>query len=373
METSSFVTSLIVLGILIYLLSGWRENIASLAFLAVLVNQIVYGWQLTSNQSPIVIQSVPTEKIYEDFDWPKLEVPEKGTDYQKLLEVYNLPNVTTPQDYRNLMVAAMTVQKVRYLNPYRQFAAMGRESNYNPNAVSPKGAVGLMQLMPATAKQFGVNDRKDPIDNVLGSLRYWDYLYEMFQDNNLELAAYNAGHNAVKRHGNIIPPYEETQNYVRIINSRTKALQKQGIGWTVCKSIDCIRFKHSIKATFGNGATHEGLIALMARTQTALDSRIRDVTSGNDKYHKQKYSSDNGHVTGLAFDVVPKRQSYSKQVLKFVKATTKNCDVALSKKTKALTKCNGCKGAHHIHIQMASKYDADKLLLCLSKQGAWDG
>ena len=90
------------------------------------------------------------------------------------------------------------------------------ESAYQPDAVSHKGAVGLMQLMPGTAERYGVSDRHDPVQNLSGGTRYLRDLLEMF-DNDLQLAlaAYNAGENAVIRYGNKIPPYNETQGYVR--------------------------------------------------------------------------------------------------------------------------------------------------------------
>ncbi len=90
------------------------------------------------------------------------------------------------------------------------------ESAYDPNAVSKAGAVGLMQLMPATAKRFGVYDRRNPSANLEGGTRYLRHLIELF-DMKLELAlaGYNAGENAVAKYGNQIPPYEETQNYVK--------------------------------------------------------------------------------------------------------------------------------------------------------------
>jgi soluble lytic murein transglycosylase-like protein len=94
-------------------------------------------------------------------------------------------------------------------------AVITAESGYNPAAVSRAGAQGLMQLMPGTAKRYAVKDAFDPGQNIRGGVRYLRDLLEMF-DNDLALAvaAYNAGENAVIRHGRKIPPYRETQAYV---------------------------------------------------------------------------------------------------------------------------------------------------------------
>jgi hypothetical protein len=94
-------------------------------------------------------------------------------------------------------------------------AVMHVESGFNPNAVSPKGASGLMQLMPETAERYGVDDIFDPVQNVQAGARYLRDLLVMFKNNHrLAIAAYNAGESAVRRH-NGIPPYDETRDYVR--------------------------------------------------------------------------------------------------------------------------------------------------------------
>jgi soluble lytic murein transglycosylase-like protein len=99
-------------------------------------------------------------------------------------------------------------------------AVIQTESAYNPSAVSRAGAVGLMQLMPGTARRYGVTNRTDPVQNVNGGTRYLRDLLDMFNYNlGLAVAAYNAGEGAVMKYNNSIPPYPETQNYVRQVLS----------------------------------------------------------------------------------------------------------------------------------------------------------
>ena len=101
------------------------------------------------------------------------------------------------------------------LDPALLHALITTESGYNPRAVSAKGAIGLMQLMPDTARRYGVSNVFDPSQNIHAGAHYLSDLLKLFnQDLNLALAAYNAGENAVIRYGNHIPPYRETVAYV---------------------------------------------------------------------------------------------------------------------------------------------------------------
>ena len=108
-------------------------------------------------------------------------------------------------------------------------AVIHAESGYNPNAVSSKGASGLMQLMPGTAKSLKVVDRFNPRDNVEGGVKYLRFLLDTFRgDVSMALAAYNAGLSKVARYGGI-PPYNETRTYVNRVLSYMQTYQSSGI------------------------------------------------------------------------------------------------------------------------------------------------
>lgn len=114
------------------------------------------------------------------------------------------------------------------LDPALLKAVMAAESGFNPAAVSPKGAIGLMQVMPATAERFGLQaDRKktvaqklaDPKTNIRIGARYLRFLRNMYPNQqHLVLASYNAGEGAIQKYNNAIPPYQETRNYVKLVS-----------------------------------------------------------------------------------------------------------------------------------------------------------
>jgi soluble lytic murein transglycosylase-like protein len=107
------------------------------------------------------------------------------------------------------------------VDPNLVFSVMRQESGFNYRAKSYKGATGLMQLMPATARRFGVQNIYDPAENIEGGTRYLRFLLDTFDgDVGLALAGYNAGEGAVMKYGYQVPPYRETQNYVRSISAK---------------------------------------------------------------------------------------------------------------------------------------------------------
>jgi LysM repeat protein len=124
------------------------------------------------------------------------------------------------------------------VDPYLVFLVIEQESHFRPRVVSPKGAQGLMQLMPGTARRFGVRRAFDPVENIRGGTQYLKQLLDMFGGRvDLALASYNAGEGRVIQYGHKIPPFRETQEYVRRISKRygagagmRKNVRKAGAG-----------------------------------------------------------------------------------------------------------------------------------------------
>ena len=127
-----------------------------------------------------------------------------------------------PAEYDQIIASCATKYGV---NPSLIKAVIHAESGYNPNAVSRKGASGLMQLMPGTARSLKVSNSFDPKDNVEGGVKYLRFLLDTFRgDVSLAVAAYNAGLNKVAKYGGI-PPYNETRTYVNRVLSYMQSYQ----------------------------------------------------------------------------------------------------------------------------------------------------
>lgn len=130
------------------------------------------------------------------------------------------PNAWTPSFPKSINIEKLVpiidnAARMHGVDPRLVHAVIRAESGYNERALSNKGAVGLMQLIPATAERMGVRNIYDPVENIFGGTRYLAMLLKMFNnDMELALAGYNAGEGAVQRYGNKIPPFAETQAYV---------------------------------------------------------------------------------------------------------------------------------------------------------------
>ena len=168
-------------------------------------------------------------------------VPEKYRDRKDFVEInIKYETIVVQQEYKKYKSAEQYptgkiadlvthYSKMYAIDESLVYAVIQAESAGNPYAVSTAGARGLMQLMPATAAEMGVRDLYDPAQNIAGGTQYLAKMLGLFNnDVALALAAYNAGPNAVKESGGI-PPYAETQNYVRTILNRLNGKTKSGI------------------------------------------------------------------------------------------------------------------------------------------------
>jgi soluble lytic murein transglycosylase-like protein len=142
--------------------------------------------------------------------------------------VASKPVAGTDADVRGLVADAA---KSFDVNPLLVDSVIQVESNYNPFAISPKGAQGLMQLMPATALRYGVTDSFDPKQNIEAGVRYLKFLQDTFQDDRLAIAAYNAGEKAVAKYKDV-PPYPETVNYVDKVGKKFGRAKREALNST---------------------------------------------------------------------------------------------------------------------------------------------
>lgn len=167
-------------------------------------------YKYTAANGNVYYTDEPTHKKY------KLIIRSKPKGYASAFKYLE----KNKKKYTPIITAAA---KKHGLDPRLVHAVIHAESAYDAKAISSAGAVGLMQLMPATALQYGATNRKDPKQNIFAGTRYLKYLLGLFDDNlKLSIAAYNAGENTVKKYHNQIPPYPETQKYVKQVLSLYK-------------------------------------------------------------------------------------------------------------------------------------------------------
>jgi len=132
----------------------------------------------------------------------------------------------TPRETSELHAMIDQIASEQGVETHLVHSVIRAESNYNANAVSPKGALGIMQLIPSTARRFGVSNALDPSDNIRGGVRYLRFLLDYYQgDYPKTIAAYNAGEAAVDKY-NGVPPYVETQNYVYQVAKNLQAARQ---------------------------------------------------------------------------------------------------------------------------------------------------
>ena len=154
-----------------------------------------------------------------------------GKKYKVIIPDQNAPVPIPDRDNTNYDTLIMRHSTAHGIDPLLVKAVMKAESNFNPYAKSPKGAQGLMQLMPDTARLMMVYDPYDPDENIKGGAKYLKLLEEMFQgDMELMLAGYNAGPNRVLEHNMKVPPIEETKTFIKRVKEYYKKIKKPNEG-----------------------------------------------------------------------------------------------------------------------------------------------
>ena len=208
--------------------SAFVFTLAAAVLMPGAANAQIYAWRDASGTLVLSDRSLdaPTT-VYEVHGAPSYRttkpVSGRASEYEGLVQQYAAKTALRPELVR---------------------AVIQVESGYNPRATSPKGAMGLMQLMPGTARELGVRNAYDPEENIRGGTRYLRMLLDKYRGNEeLALAAYNAGSGAVDKYGKQVPPYRETQDYVRKVGSaagKTPAVQQAGARRVIYKTIEIV-------------------------------------------------------------------------------------------------------------------------------------
>ena len=199
--------------------------VAALAFSAVAQPALADIFMFKDERGVVHFTNIPSgDKRF------KMVRKEEGTPPNTVaagLPQYAMPTEEMMRRYKPMIESASKTHNVEVALVH---AVITAESGYNAGAVSRAGARGIMQLMPDTARRFGVQNIMDPAQNIQGGVKYLRELLTLFNgDKELAVAAYNAGENAVIRHGNRVPPYTETVNYVpKVLGIYRKFQSRQG-------------------------------------------------------------------------------------------------------------------------------------------------
>ena len=194
----------------------------------------LYSWKDASGR--LIISDTPKDssaKVYavayigNAYGVTKQVVNRRAPEYDELIALHSSKHALSPDFVRAVIQA---------------------ESAFNPGARSPKGAMGLMQLMPSTAADYQVTNAYDPAQNIRAGVAYLKSLMTRFNDNvSLALAAYNAGPRAVEKYGNTVPPYKETRNYVDRIKSNSDAAHAVITGSQLYQVVTVVDGRRSVK------------------------------------------------------------------------------------------------------------------------------
>ena len=173
-------------------------------------------YRFVDENGTVHFSNIPSDARFKLYMATKKNEPDAVTSVVASRVVHSYPTAARSRFHAHIVAAARTYQ----LEPALLHAVISAESGYNPLARSAKGARGLMQLMPATARRYGVENPLDPQQNIYGGAAYLHDLLALFgNDVQLALAAYNAGEGTVMEYGNRIPPYRETTQYVpKVLN-----------------------------------------------------------------------------------------------------------------------------------------------------------